>query len=401
MKGHTGDSGAGEWRHGWHTLLWTTAAIASGVGLLTITASYFVKPLQLETGWSRGEIALGSTLASFCLAGVLPLVGALADRIGTRKIALISMSVYALLGLLIQFLPVNLFGYYLFFIAITLSASGTSTVVLAQLVARRFVRWRGTVLGLAISGPAILLMGLAPFMVRSINEVSWQSGYLILAAIAIFIGLPSVFLASRKPAMKEASPGAPISPAAADLQEGASFAEAFRSPAYWLLMAGAILSTIPLGGFLHQQAALLSDKGPTVAQVGLLASVYTTAIFAGRTGVGVLLDLLPPPVVVIAVMCGAAAGSLLLVFGAPTFLTCAIAMWLVGSAMGAEGDIQAFFIARQFGMRAFSTIFGSFGTCTVLGFGVGASVFGQLFDLANDYHLALFVAPQFFNYSPR
>ncbi len=382
----------GEWRQGWPTVFWTTGAIASGIGLLTITASYFVKPLAAVTGWSRAEIALGTTMAQFCLAFILPIVGATADRMGIRRVGMTSAAIYGVLCLLMAVVPLTLPVYYVMLVLIALASSGTSTAVLVQLVAERFQRWRGTVLGIAISGPAILLVPVAPLMVMATNEIGWRAGYVILGAIALLIGLPSILFAVRgRPARAGvADAHAPLG--GSEAREGIALGEALRTSEYWMLIGASLLSTLPLGGFLHQLSALLSDKGMSVGEVGWLASVYVMMIFVGRAGVGFLLDILNPSLTVILVMLAAAAGALGLLAPGASLPLATVAVGLIGSAMGSEGSIQGYFIARMFGMKSFSAIFGTFGTCTVLGFGIGALVFGKLYDINGDYRIALLLS---------
>jgi len=384
---------AGEWRQGWPTVLWTTGAIASGIGLLTITASYFVKPLAAATGWTRAEIAFGTSLSQFGIAFVLPFIGAAADRIGIRRVSAISAIVYGLLCFAMLVVPATLPVYYAMLLLLALGASGTSTAVLAQLVAERFKRWRGTVLGIAISGPAILLVPIAPLMVMATNDISWRAGYAILGAISFIVGLPSILLAVRYRPARNGSRADIHAPAGAgDDEAGLALGQAMRTPAYWMLVGATLFSTLPLGGFLHQLSAMLSDKGLSVAEVGSLASVYVAMIFVGRAGAGLLLDVLNPSLTVMGVMFAAAGGSLLLLDPHPSLLACALAAGLVGNAMGGEGSIQGFFIARSFGLRAFSAIFGTIGACTVIGFGVGALIFGRLYDVNGDYRVALLLS---------
>lgn len=389
-------SGEGEWRRGWPTVLFTTGSLASGVGLYTNTASFFVKPLEAATGWGRAEIALGTTLSQFGLAIVLPFIGLMADRIGVRPVAVTGMIAYGLMCFAMAFVPVSLPAYYTMLLLIALAASGTSTIVMSHLVAERFQRWRGTVLGIAISGPAILLIPVAPVMVRVTNESGWQAGYLMLAGIALLFGLPSALLAIRSHARSHSqSPPdttqvkpSEAKPAEAK-REGMTLGQAARTLDYWMVIAAGILATLPLGGFLNQLSALLSDKGFSVGSVGFLASVYVTAIFVGRTGVGFLLDILPPRLTVILVMSGAGAGALALLSNQPALPLFALAVGLIGLAMGGVGSVKGFFIARLFGLRAYSAIFGTFSTVTVLGFGMGALLFGSIYDRYGDYRLAL------------
>jgi len=60
---------------------------------------------------------------------------------------------------------------------------------------------------------------------------------------------------------------------------------------------------------------------------------------------------------------------------------------LLGMAMGAEGDMVAFFAARYFGRRAFATIFGSLVVATSVSFAIGPTAFALMFEATGDYML--------------
>ena len=376
-----------EWRPGWRTLVGATGATATGAGMLAYTASYFVKPLEAAMGWARADIAFGATLGHVTIALTMPVVGLLADRFGAKLVGLLGLIGYGLLCLVMATMPIQLATYYVALVAISILAAGTSAVVFSPLVASRFKRRRGTALGIMMSGSALLLIPLAPVLVNIINTMGWQAGYIMLGAMALFIGVPSAIFAIRQ------TPGPLVSVRGGqEKAPGLGLLEAIKTATYWKMIGGVVFSTLPLGGFLHQLSALLSDKGLSVAEVGGMASLYVIAIMTGRLTVGLLLDLLSPPLVVFCIMVSAATGTLLLLPDAPPLMICMLATCMVGSAMGAEGDIQAFFTARQFGLRAFSTIFGTFAMCTATGFGFGALVFGQLHDLQGGYQLALALA---------
>ncbi|MCC8967089.1 MFS transporter [Bradyrhizobium sp. Pear76] len=385
MSHRSHDAGvAGEWSRGWRTLVLATGGVASGVSLLTIAASNFVKPIEAATGWSRAEIALGTTLGQFAMALVMPLVGVLVDRYGIRRISVLGMIIYSALCLAMVAIPAHLATYYVTLIAILVVGGATSQIVFAPLVAKRFVRWRGTALGIVASGGAILLTPLAPVLVALNNEVSWRAGFALLAVVAAVVGLPcAVFASVVRPnsAVTGSKQDAPVT--------GLTLADAIRTAPYWMLLIATMLSMFPIGGFFGHMSALLSDKGMSVSQVGALASLFFVLILAGRTGVGLLLDVLNPPLVVCLVMMGAAAGSLLLLAANPSMLAYGIAVALIGCAMGAEADLQAFFVARLFGLRAFASIFGTLVMTSSVCLGLGGLVFGRLYDLSRSYDAAL------------
>jgi len=86
-----------EFRRGWPVLL--AAALGTACGATPIrfnSIGPFTKPLSEEFGWGRGDIQLA--LFGFTMAVVLtvPFVGGLADRIGVRKVAIGTLTLFGL-----------------------------------------------------------------------------------------------------------------------------------------------------------------------------------------------------------------------------------------------------------------------------------------------------------------
>ena len=85
-------------------------------GSVVYVFGFFVKPLQLEMGWGRGEIMLGFTLFALTGGFASPPAGWLVDRFGGRKVVLVcalaSGALFCLLALVS--LPAVLSGFHAF-----------------------------------------------------------------------------------------------------------------------------------------------------------------------------------------------------------------------------------------------------------------------------------------------
>lgn len=376
--------GLSEFRAGWAILAGATAAVSTGGALYNYTASYFIKPLQQDFGWSRAEIGTGSMIMALTSAVVLPAIGHLTDRLGPLRVGGIGLGGYGLLLLLLSLMPGQLGVYYAIMFSLALTFAASTAVTFSPLVARHFTRRRGLALGIAMSGPAILLIPASPLLTALIAQASWRAGYAALGLGALLIGLPGLLIASRG--------SAPVGPKAKSSSPGLAFRDVVGRSAYWKLVFGTICVATALGGFLNQYAPMLADKKFTGTQIGFLGSVFVAMVLIGRTSVGALLDQLHPSRVAMTSMLGAAAGALLMLVSDPSFALAALFLALIGSAFGAEGDIQAFFTARQFGLRCFSTVFGTLAMLNAVGVGGGALFFGWIYDTYGNYDAAIYVA---------
>lgn len=375
-----------ELTRGWGTLLSATLAYGATSPLFSYTGHYFVVPIEKATGWSRGEIALGTSLNLLLVAVALPLVGLLTDRYGPRKVAMLSVVGYAASLLLLASLRVQLTGFYAILLLAALFVPGTSVVVYARLVTREFVKLRGTAIAVMLCGTAIMLGPLAPFLVETLAEDGWRAGYMLLGILALIVGLPMTYIASRK------APGPEQPKAASAPSTGVTLRQAAATSTYWRLAIAIAAAAIPLGGVLNQLSPILISKGLTLGETAVLGSFFVFAVVGGRVLVGALLDITNPALVSAAVMLIAAAVMMLFYSASASFWVCALLVAACGAAMGAEGDLQAFFTARLFGFANYSAILGSIATFITAGLAAGAFLFGSLYDHYQNYDVAIWLS---------
>lgn len=377
-----------ELKQHWAGLAAVTLAVGVGAALFSYTATFFVLPLQEASGWSRGEVAAGITMFMFGNALAMPLAGRLTDRLGVRPVGSIALTAYGALCLALAFLPLSLMGYYAILLTMGLICSGTSGVVFGPYVAQRFEHARGTALAIMMSGTALILIPFNRLLVELIDWGSWRAGYVALGLAALLVGLPLTLLATRSERRRrEARQGSEV---------GARLLEAMRSSVYWKIIFGVIFSTLALGGFLNQLSPLLVDRGLSSETSAWLMSFFVLMVLIGRIASGALLDVFPPRFVAAGIMTAAALGLLPLLMDQPSVWMCAAAICLMGAAMGAEGDLQAFLLARHFGLRNFAALFGTSAMCTSACLGLGALLFGTIYDRTGGYDLAIIIAALLF-----
>ncbi len=76
--------GTGRVFYGWYivAVCWVVNFVVFGISVNTFTV--YVKPIQADLGWSRGEISLAISLAAVAMGLGAPFIGRLIDRIGAR-----------------------------------------------------------------------------------------------------------------------------------------------------------------------------------------------------------------------------------------------------------------------------------------------------------------------------
>ncbi len=373
----------GEITGGWRTVLGSSVAMATGVGLFLITSGFFVRPLAASFHWTRGQIGLGASLG---LLGIVttPAAGWLSDRFGVRWVG--AFGLLSLAGAYIGLSTMNgqIAVFYGWLAVIHVLGAGASAIVLSRPIAQSFEAFRGAALGFGLALSALVVMLISPGLQTVIAWGDWRAGYVMLACLSGLVGVAAVAL--LLPA------GASRRLVAAPRERRHVLGSALRDERFWLMFVAMLAANLCFGGLLGQLPALLGDRGLSPLDVGVAMSLMSAATVGGRLISGVAMDRLWAP--------GVASATLVLpIFGLALLLSphlnvaAAIgAVLLVGSAQGGEATILSFFTARYFGMAAYGAIYGALAIAISLSVAGGAAMFGLVYDWTGKYDAAIVVA---------
>ncbi|PJG46134.1 hypothetical protein CAF53_18155 [Sphingobium sp. LB126] len=372
-----------EWRLNWRIGFAAFITIGLSHGAYQALSSLFVLPLQEAFGWSRGQIAFAH-YSSLVVAFAAPFVGRAVDRFGARRIMLCGMvlSILTYLGLASMNGALALF-YMLSVLAgvIGLSASGLTC---SRVVSQSFVRSRGVSLAIARSGLALASAALPTILFAIIARFGWRAGYVTEALLVLIIALPVVWFW-----IGDSRTSATTARHDSDLP---TWLHLLRERRVWLLCLGAGLGYAPATAIMTQLQPLLISKGVEADAAAALVGMAGIASFAGAIVTGSLVDRFWAPGIAFLFACGSAAGTCLLAWhGAVDGPMASLAILLIGLGLGAEIDVVAYMVARYFGIRSFSTIYGMTVFFIAFSSAVGASMLGVAFDRYGNYDAALLV----------
>jgi predicted MFS family arabinose efflux permease len=371
-----------------HYAGWGVAA-AAFVGVMTsfapivpYTFSLFLNPLHAAFGWQREAIGGTFALAAITVALVSPGIGLLLDRFAPRRIILPSILIFALALASLSRLGPNIAQFYLTFFVLGLVANGTAQFAYTRTMLTWFRRRRGFALALILTGSGVGSIIIPPVTQWTIAHHGWRSAYLLLGGIAL-LGFPLTALLMRnRPAA--AMYGEPIP------SSGVTVGAAMRSLAFWVMAAITILSAFSENGLVTNLAAILTEHGVAAQSAAVALSVRGGAGIIGRLFVGFLIDRISPQRMQTFVLVLAASGTLILAFagsaGAALFGAA-----LLGIGLGSEADVAPYLLARYFGRKHFSVLYGLTWTAYAIGGGIGPVVVGHLYDRAGSYEPRLIV----------
>lgn len=376
-----------EWRRGWPVLAASTLTLGCGANLHYYVSTFFVKGITGEFGISRGDLA---SIHAIALWGVLaaPLIGFLIDKSGANRVLTIGSLLLGLIYIGAANMPATLWAPLIVFIAIQAFGQATATVPHTRVVSSWFNRNRGMALGIAITGIPLMSALVSPFLSAVVADHGWRAGYYVLAGLALLVALPlnRVFVRERSAAARDDEAELPA-------EQGDDLRVAARSKPFWLLIAAMILINIPGGGFLSQLVPLLTDGGFSATLAALMVSIFSVAVIIGRLGSGFLLDRISPAFAAAAFTFAPAVGMVLLLI-APLDLvfTIALGVALIGIQQGAEIDLLAFFTARHFGLRRYSSIYAVGYAVATIATSFGVLGFGLTHDWTGSYDAALIIS---------
>jgi len=353
------------------------------------TFSAFLESLQKDFGASRGSVSLVFSLAGFLYFGLGVLSGPLADRWGSRRLAVAGMVLVGL-GLAVAGQAQSLTQIYLAYgLGVGLGV-GASYVPVLGAVQRWFVRRRGFASGLAVSGIGVGTLVMPPLASLFIQTLGWRHAYLALGGLAVVVGVGMALLIENDPRDRGLGPdGDPPQPLAASAgPEGSTVRDAVRSRRFVGLYAACLISSFGLFvPFVHLVPYALDHGVPNASAVLLLGAIGVGST-AGRFFLGGLADRMGRAQTMLLMSTGMAL-SLLVWAASSGFPGLAVFAFFYGAFYGGFVALLPALVMDYFGGRNIGAIIGVLYTSVAFGTLVGPAAAGFAFDISRSYMLPI------------
>ncbi|MBT3342589.1 MAG: MFS transporter [Gemmatimonadetes bacterium] len=352
--------------------------------------SAFLNHFIADLGLSRSVVSTLYTVATLAASFVLPYVGRLFDRFGSRRMICV---VSILLGLACIYMSLvrNAVMLMIGFFLLRQLGQGSLSLVSKNVINLWWVRRRGRVMGL-VGVVGALLGGLFPYAANTLIDLyGWRWTYVIFGAVLLGVMLPLGYIFTRdRPEDHGLLPdgAAPTEngedEASALLEVNWTLSQAMRCTAFWVTCACmSSLAMLNTGLYFHifsvfEDAGLSSTTAAKVfvpiAATGAIFQLIT-GLIAGRVHLRFLLSI--ALFLEVAILLGA------------TRLSSVFEAYIFGVGWGIQSGIEllvmGIIFANYFGRQHLGAIAGFATTLLVAGSALGPMPFGIARDLMGDY----------------
>lgn len=373
----------------WFVVGFSTLAMTLSVnGLVLAPYGIMIKPIGDDFGWSRTTVTGALSLFALMAALVTPVMGALLDRYGFRKVVVPGVLMSSVLLGLLAVAPASVVVWFLIMGALGIVSTPQNGVPYYKLASQWMDGRRGLALGIIGTGGAIGSAVVPQYVGALLERFDWRLAFLGLGALLVVVTLPIASTLLRDPRRDEVT-RLRVHHDSGDLP-GMGLGEALRSRKFWQLIIAVLLVGSAIPGVVVQMVPLLTDRGLSTERAIMIVSAMGFATILGRLAGGFLLDHLHAPRVAAVIFTIPVVGFVLLVDGG--FVPALIGAMLVGMALGGEGDLVSYMTSRYLGVRFFGQIYGVFMAVLAFGYAFGPLAFAASYDLTGSYHPAFVVA---------
>jgi MFS family permease len=335
----------------------------------------FFEPMAREFRTGQGLTSVLFAVTAFCYFSLGAVSGAVADRVGPRRVVLVGAVAMGAGLALTALAPRFWVGCVTYGLGVGVGAA-CGYVPMVAAVGGWFERRRSLAIGIAVSGIGAGTLVVPPLAALLIERLGWRQAYLAMAA-ACFVVLAACGLAAEAPPIR--------APAARGL------GRIVRTRPFALLYAMGLFSGFALFlALVHIVPYALRMGSPALSAAGLVSVVGVGSV-AGRLILGGAADRLGP-VTAFRLSMGILLLSYVLWLAAPGYPLLAGFALALGVGYGGWVALSPSVMAALFGPEGLGGSVGALYTSAGIGALLGPPFAGFVVDVTGDYRPAIISA---------
>jgi Sugar phosphate permease len=353
------------------------------VGIALWGLPFYYDFMVKQYGWTRAQVTSGNALSKLIVWPAFGfVVGWLVDRFGPRRVMMIGilLASAALFGLG----AISSLGFFYFFYFLNaLGYVAGGPLPNQVLLSRWFQKARGRAMGIAylgigFGGAAVPLISHA-----LIQHMSWQAALKVLGIGIAALALPMAFFV-KEPATATAFSAADSAKSGGANTVGANNG-AFKTAAFYLLMAGSMCSIAAVSGTQQNLKLFLSlDLHYAQSDAARILSLVLACSIIGRLLMGWLADRFPKKYVVLLIYL-LVAGAIPLLFAGRSQSSVYVFAVIFGIGLGGDYMIIPLMTAELFGVQALGRLLGVILTADGVAEAVAPWWLARLRDASGSY----------------
>ena len=355
---------------------WVVVAAAFTSMFVAFGAVYsfgaFFEPMAREFRTGQGLTSVLFAVTAFCFFSLGAVSGAIADRVGPRRVVLVGAVAIGAGLALTALAPGFWFGCLTYGLGVGVGTA-CAYVPMVAAVGGWFERRRSLAIGIAVSGIGAGTLAGPPLAALLIERVGWRQAFLVLAAVST-VALVAVAIAARAP---------PVRPPAAH-----GLARVVRTRSFALLYGTGLFSGFALFLALVHLVPYALRLGSPALSAAALVSVVGVGSVAGRLFLGGAADRLGP-VTAFRLSMAILLASYVTWLVAPGYAVLAGFALLLGLGYGGWVALSPSVMAALFGAEGLGGMVGALYTSAGIGALLGPPFAGFIVDATGGYRPAI------------
>ena len=394
------DPGAARLRYAVVVLACASVILLIGNG---IRASFglLLVPMTTDLGWSRESFSLALAIQNFVWGAAQPFAGALADKLGDRRVIAVSVGLYAAGLFLIAFTSSPLDFAINGGVLIGIAMSGTGIPIMLSVVGRSAPESRRSLfLGLAGSAGALGQATVVHGVQFLIGSGGWGWALLMLSvASAALIPLSAAFAGRMRRQLESAGGGGSApqahTPTPSSVEER-SMARAIRSAGrndgFWYLSGGFFVCGFHVVFIQTHLPAFIEDAGLSSNLAAVSISLIAIGNIIGSIIAGVLGERYRKRTVLSGLYFGRSVVIAAFVLSPVSEVSVLVFSFTIGLMWLSTVPLTTALVAQLFGIRYLATLFGLVFFGHQLGSFLGAWLGGYVYDATGSYDIVWWLA---------